>query len=142
MQASRKCTFAPLAGAKAPDPDAAFRRELARPQAAERKNGRQVQNRRGRWWRPPPRIVRHRKPCAGLLCSSLYPEPPQKERRTYAACGRFSLTNFQKGLQSLPRLYIIASEDTSQRTTQHGNLCAFPLAFWATQRRNRVNELF
>ena len=73
VQASRKCTFAPLAGAKAPDPYAAFRRELARPQAAERKNGRQVQNRRGRWWRPPPRIVRHRKPCAGFLFSSLYP---------------------------------------------------------------------
>ena len=33
VQASRKCTFAPLAGAKAPDPYAAFGRELARPQA-------------------------------------------------------------------------------------------------------------
>ena len=35
VQASRKCTFAPLAGAKAPDPYAAFGREVARPQAAE-----------------------------------------------------------------------------------------------------------
>ena len=37
MQASRKCTFAPLAGAKAPNPYAAFGREVVRPQAAERK---------------------------------------------------------------------------------------------------------
>ena len=37
VQASRKCTFAPLAGAKAPDPYAAFWREVARSQAAERK---------------------------------------------------------------------------------------------------------
>ena len=37
VQASRKCTFAPLAGAKAPEPYAAFGREVARPRAGKRK---------------------------------------------------------------------------------------------------------
>ena len=38
VQASRKCTFAPLAGAKAPDPYAAFGRKVARPRVAEKES--------------------------------------------------------------------------------------------------------
>ena len=141
MQASRKCTFAPLAGAKplTPMPPSGGSLRGHRPQKGKMADKYETA---GQMVASAPAHSSPQKALCGLFVFELIPEPPQKEKRTHAACGRFSLTNFQKGLQSLPRLYIIASEDTSQRTTQHGNLYAFPLAFWATQRRNRVNELF
>ena len=89
VQASRKCTFAPLAGANAPDPYAAFGREVARPQAAEKKCC---------YYLAVPSRVCLQKPHMGFFFLKFTGELSSKKKWTQGVYGRFSPKNSQKKL--------------------------------------------